>query len=252
LKRLQESLRSIEEFGKVLGPQLGREAESLRYRAYTLERALSLGAASREKLASARLYVLLTRAQCVASLDWTIREAARGGADVFQLREKAMPDRELLALAREVRRWTRETGALFVLNDRPDIARCEADGVHLGQDDMTVKDARRIAGPDILIGVSTHSIEQLRAAILDGADYVGIGPTFPSRTKAFDHFPGLDFVQAATAETSLPAFALGGIGPENVGQVVAVGGRRVAVSSAVCAADDPEQAARLLKAALTD
>ena len=142
---------------------------------------------------------------------------------------------------------------LFVVNDRPDIARlCEADGVHLGQDDVTVKDARRVAGPDMLIGVSTHSIEQLRAAILDGADYVGIGPTFPSKTKAFDHFPGLDFVRAAVAETSLPAFALGGIGPANVGQVVAAGGRRVAVSGAICAADDPEQAARLLKAALSD
>ena len=197
--------------------------------------------------------MLLTRAQCVASLDWTIREAARGGADVFQLREKTLPDRELLALAREVRRWTREAGALFVLNDRPDIARlCEADGVHLGQDDMTVKDARRSTGPEMLIGVSTHSIEQLRAAILDGADYVGIGPTFPSRTKAFDHFPGLDFVQAATAETSLPAFAPAGIGPDNIGQVVAAGSRRVAVSSAICAAEDPEQAARLLKTALTD
>jgi len=253
LKRLQESLRSLEEFGKVFGPALGRELEALRYRAYTLERAVSLGAVSCEKLASARLYVLLTRAQCVASLDWTIREAARGGVDVFQLREKTLPDRELLALARDVRRWTREAGVLFVVNDRPDVARlCEADGVHLGQDDMTVKDARRVAGPDMLIGVSTHSVEQLRAAILDGADYVGIGPTFPSRTKAFDHFPGLDFLRAATAETSLPAFALGGIAPENIGQVVAAGARRVAVSSAICAADDPEQAARLLKAALPD
>ena len=253
LKRLQESLRSLEEFVKVFGPDLGRELEALRYRAYTLERAVSLGSAGRDRLAAARLYVLLTKAQCGAALDWTIREAARGGADVFQLREKTLPDRELLACARDVRRWTREAGVLFVVNDRPDIARlCEADGVHLGQDDVTVKDARRVAGPDMLIGVSTHSIEQLRAAILDGADYVGIGPTFPSQTKAFDHFPGLDFVRAAVAETSLPAFALGGIGPANVGQVVAAGGRRVAVSGAICAADDPEQAARLLKAALSD
>jgi len=113
-----------------------------------------------------------------------------------------------------------------------------------------VKDARRITGPNVFVGVSTHSVEQLRAAVLDGADYVGIGPTFPSKTKAFDHFPGLDFVRSAAAETSLPAFALGGIEPANIGEVVAAGGRRVAVSSAVCAADDPERAARLLKAAL--
>jgi thiamine-phosphate pyrophosphorylase len=251
LKRLQESLRSLEEFGKVFGPNLGRELEALRYRAYTLERAVCLGSQSRERLAAARLYVLVTKAQCPAALDWTIREAARGGADVFQLREKTMPDRELLALAREVRRWTHEAGALFVVNDRPDIARlCEADGIHLGQDDMSVKDARRIVGAEMLIGVSTHSVEQLRVAILDGANYVGIGPTFPSNTKAFDQFPGLDFVRAAAAETSLPAFALGGIKPSNIGEVVAAGGKRVAVSAAICASDDPEQAARLLKAAL--
>ncbi len=141
LKRLQESLRSVEEYGKVFGPELGRELESLPLSAYTLERAISLGSTARERLANARLYVLLTRGQCVASLDWTIREAAAGGVDVFQLREKTMPDRELLECAENVRRWTREVGSLFVVNDRPDIARlAEADGVHLGQDDMSVKD----------------------------------------------------------------------------------------------------------------
>ncbi|MBP3956429.1 thiamine phosphate synthase [Gemmata sp. G18] len=253
LKRLQESLRSLEEFGKVFGPELGRDLEALRYRTYTLERAISLGAASRERLASARLYVLLTRAQCVCALDWTIREAARGGADVFQLREKALPDRELIACARNVRQWTRETNTLFIINDRPDIAKlCEADGVHLGQDDLSVKDARRILGPDALIGVSTHSIDQLRRAVLDGADYIGTGPTFPSRTKTFEHFPGLEFVRAACAESSIPAFALGGISSTNIAEVIAAGANRVAVSSAISTAEDPEQAARLLKAALPD
>jgi thiamine-phosphate pyrophosphorylase len=115
---------------------------------------------------------------------------------------------------------------------------------------LSAKDARRIAGPDVLIGISTHSVEQLRTAVLEGADYVGIGPTFPSKTKAFDHFPGLDFVRAATAETGLPAFALGGIGLGNIAEVVAAGARRIAVSAAICATDDPELAARLLKAAL--
>ncbi len=252
LKRLQESLRSLEEFGKVFGPELGRDLESLRYRAYTLERAVSLGNASRDRLAAASLYVLLTRALCVASLDWTIREAARGGTNVFQLREKGLPDRELIDLARNVRTWTREAGTLFIVNDRPDIARlCEADGVHLGQDDLSVKDARRIAGPDLLIGVSTHSLEQLRHAILDGADYVGIGPTFPSRTKSFDQFPGLEFIRAASTESSLPAFALGGIDVANVHEVVAAGAKRIAVSSAISTADEPEQIARQFKGSLT-
>ncbi len=252
-KRLQEALRSLEEFGKLFGPELGRELEALRYRAYTLERAILTGSSARERLREARLYVLLTRAQCAGTLDWTIAEAARGGATVFQLREKNLPDRELLDLARRVRKCTRDAGALFIVNDRPDVARlCDADGVHVGQDDATVKDARRIVGPHALVGVSTHALEQVRAAVLDGADYIGIGPTFPSKTKAFDEFPGLAFVREACAETALPAFALGGISASNVAQVVAAGARRVAVSAAVCGAPDPEQAARLLRAALPD
>ncbi len=251
-KRLQESLRSLEEFGKVFGPELGRELESLRYRVYTFERAVALGSGCRSRLAQAKLYVLLTGAQCVGSLAWTIREAARGGADVIQLREKSLSDREFLERARNVRRWTREARVLFIVNDRPDIARlAEADGVQLGQDDLSVKDARRILGANALIGVSTHTLEQLRQAILDGADYAGIGPIFPSRTKPFAQFPGLDFVRAASSETSFPAFALGGIGPANIGEVVAAGAKRVAVSSAIATADDPEQTARLLKSALS-
>lgn len=251
VKRLQESLRSLEEYGKLFGPQLGREVEAIRYRAYTLERAVVLGSEARGKLADARLYVLLTGSRCAASLDWLIQRAAAGGATVFQLREKDLTDRELIERARNVRRWTRSAGALFIVNDRPDIARItDADGVHLGQDDLPVRDARQIVGPDALIGVSTHSLDQVRRAVLAGADYIGLGPTFPSRTKAFEDFPGLGFVRAATAETSLPAFALGGIGPENIGSVAAAGGRRVAVSGAICAADDPEPVARVLRAAL--
>jgi thiamine-phosphate pyrophosphorylase len=250
-KRLQESLRSLEEYGKVFAPHLGREVEAIRYRAYTLERAVIPGSESRGKLADARLYVLLTAAQCRASLDWVIERAAAGGATVFQLREKDLPDRELLERARNVRRWTRAANALFIVNDRPEIAKlAQADGVHLGQDDLPVREAQRVLGPTALIGVSTHSVEQVRRAVLDGADYIGIGPTFPSKTKAFEDFPGLAFVREATAETSLPAFALGGIGPENIGQVVVAGGRRVAVSSAVCGGDDPEPVARLLRTAL--
>jgi thiamine-phosphate pyrophosphorylase len=251
LKRLQESLRTLEEYGKLFGPGLGRELEAIRYQSYTLERALVLGSAARQRLADARLYVLISAAGCAASLDWTIRQAAAGGATMFQLREKSLPDRELIERARNVRRWTREVNALFVVNDRPDVAKlADADGVHLGQDDLPVREARRVLGPQSLIGVSTHTVEQVRQAVLDGADYFGVGPTFPSRTKPFESFSGLEFVRAATAETSLPAFALGGIGPENVAEVVRAGGRRVAASEAVCKADDPEQAARLLRAAL--
>jgi thiamine-phosphate pyrophosphorylase len=248
LKRLQESLRSVEEFGKVFGAEFGKAVEAIRYESYTLERAVVVGAAVRSRLADAKVYVLLTASQCQASLDWTIAEAAAGGADAIQLREKALTDAEFLERARNVRKWTRKAGVLFLVNDRPDIAKlAEADGVHLGQTDVPIAAARRILGPDALIGMSTHTVEQVRQAVRDGADYLGVGPTFPSKTKRFDHFPGLEFVRRATAETSLPAFPLGGITAANLPDVIAAGATRVAVSSFVSQAEDPRRAAAALK-----
>src|SRR5262249_32780680 len=152
LKRLQEALRSLEEHAKVLIPRTGAALERLRYRAYTLERSVLLGFDARDRLAEVKLCVLLTGSACSLSLDWTIAEAAAGGAGTVQLRENRLDDRSLLERARHVRKWTRQAGALFVVNDRPDIARLvDADGVHLGQNDMPVMEARRILGPDKLI-----------------------------------------------------------------------------------------------------
>jgi thiamine-phosphate pyrophosphorylase len=142
---------------------------------------------------------------------------------------------------------------LFIVNDRPDVARLVgADGVHLGQDDLPVREARRILGPDALIGVSTHSLAQLRQAVLDGASYVGVGPTFPSSTKDFAELAGLEFVRRAASETTLPAFIIGGVNAETIGAAVAAGARRVAVSAAVAGADDPRTTAAALLAALDE
>lgn len=243
-KRLQESLRSLEEYGKVLSPTFGERVEKLRYGAYALEKIAALGHEARSRLATARLYALVAESACRASLVGTIRELAEGGVDVVQLREKAIDDRTLLSRAREVRQLTRRLGVLFVVNDRPDVAALvEADGVHLGQDDLSVADARRIVGPKMLVGVSTHDLAQLRQAIRDGASYVGIGPTFSSLTKNFANLSGLRYVEEAVAETSLPAFVLGGVTLDNLPEVVAAGARRVAVSQALVAADDPRRAA---------
>ena len=125
---------------------------------------------------------------------------------------------------------------------------CGADGVHVGQEELTAREARRIVGPDRLVGVSTHDIEQARAAVLDGADYLGVGPVFPSRTKPFEAFAGLEFVRAVAGEIGLPWYAIGGIGPENVAAVREAGASRVAVSAAVCGAEDPRSAAAELRA----
>jgi thiamine-phosphate pyrophosphorylase len=137
------------------------------------------------------------------------------------------------------------------MNDRPDLAvLAGADGVHLGQDDLSVKDARSIVGPDRLVGVSTHCIEQARQAVLDGASYIGVGPTFASKTKAFTEFPGVALLRTVAAEIRLPAFAIGGIAESNVHEVLSAGFRRIAVGSAVADAPDPAAAARRLLAVI--
>jgi thiamine-phosphate pyrophosphorylase len=139
------------------------------------------------------------------------------------------------------------------MNDRPDLAvLARADGVHVGQTELSVKDARSIVGPDMLVGVSTRSIEQARQAVLDGANYIGVGPTFPSNTKRFEQFPGVKLLSAVAAEIRLPAFAIGGIDRENVGEVLAAGFTRIAVSGAITAAADPVQAAKALLERVAD
>jgi thiamine-phosphate pyrophosphorylase len=136
--------------------------------------------------------------------------------------------------------WTREADTVFIMNDRADLAAAtDADGVHVGQDELPVKEARAIVGPRRLVGVSTHSIEQARQAVLDGADYLGVGPVFPSATKAFDSLAGLELVRQIAAEISLPWFAIGGINAENIGAVLEAGATRIAVSHAILSAHDP-------------
>ena len=128
---------------------------------------------------------------------------------------------------------------LMIINDRPDIAvLSSADGVHVGQEELSVADARAIVGPKQLIGVSTHSIDQARQAVLDGADYIGCGPTFPTVTKSFSHYPGLEFLAEVGAEVSLPAFAIGGINRQRLPEVLETGIERIAVSSALDQAEN--------------
>jgi len=251
--RLQESLRSLEEFGKLLDAELAAELERLRYRTYTLQRAVEITAASVERLAGARLYVLIdgrSTPEEFEALAWSLVEA---GVDVVQLRDKWLDDRRLYERARLLRQITRKGDTLFVMNDRPDLAALtHADGVHVGQEELTVKDARTIVGPAALIGVSTHSVEQARQAVLDGANYIGVGPVFASETKDFDEYPGVELLRAVAEEVRLPAFAIGGVNRDNLAEVLAAGFRRVAVSSAVTAAADPAAAARQLLAALEE
>ena len=254
-KRVQEALRTLEEYGKLLesnttGPTFAQRIEQLRYRLYTAEKGVLRTAAAVERLRGQHLYLLVTTGSCATGLERTVRGALAAGVGIIQVREKQLPDRQLVEHARRMRTWTTEAGALLIVNDRSDIAvLANADGVHVGQDELTVRDARQVVGPNRLVGVSTHSIEQARQAVLDGADYLGVGPTFPSATKSFDKFAGLEFVRQVAAEIALPWFAIGGIDSTNLATVVQAGANRIAFSGAICGAVDPEQAAEdLLKA----
>ena len=212
-------------------PDLAAAIEQLRYRSYTLHRAVEITRASHERLAQSRLYVLIDGQRTIEDFDLLARDLVLAGVDALQLRDKQLGDRELLDRARLLRQLTLDSHTLFIVNDRADLAvLARADGVHVGQEELSVKDVRSIVGPRRLIGVSVHSIEQARAAVLDGANYIGVGPTFPSETKHFDAYPGLDLLRAVSAEIRLPAFAIGGITEANLSEVLATGMRRVAVS----------------------
>ncbi len=250
-KRVEEALRTLEEFGKLVAPHAATAIGALRYRFYTLEKAIANTALNRERLTNCRLYLLVTDRLCPRGLGPTVRAALQAGVDAVQLREKDVPDRRLIDLAKYIREWTREAEALFLVNDRPDLAALvDADGVHVGQDDLAVHEARRIVGSGRLVGVSTHSIEQARLAVLDGADYLGVGPVFASGTKEFGQLAGLEFVRRAAAEITLPWFAIGGITAENIGEVIEAGAQRVAVSGAICGAEDAVGVTRQLRTVL--
>jgi thiamine-phosphate pyrophosphorylase len=251
-KRLQEALRSLEEFSKLHAAAHSERFKRLRYLAYTVEKSLLTVLESRRRLERIQLCLLVSVREAAASLEWTISEAVAGGVDMVQLREKGLADREWLARARRAAKAARAAGAVFVVNDRADLAYLvDADGVHVGQTDLPVAEARRLIGPERLVGVSTHSPAELDAALEAGADYVGVGPVYASSTKSFSQLAGLEFVRAAAERTGLPAFAIGGITPANIQEIVRAGLRRVAVGQALTAADNPRHIAQQLKAALT-
>lgn len=208
------------------------------------------------KLDSARLYVLATTAVARRPLYAAVQEALRGGATMVQLREKSMADADVLALALGLRVICDAHDALLIVNDRIEVARdAGADGVHLGQEDRPVAEARRLLGPGAFVGVSTHDSVELLRAVHDGADYVGVGSVFPTTTKGRQvRVSGPERLAelAVLAEKSVhvPAFAIGGITPANVREVASAGFRRVAVSAGVLGAEDPRAAASAIVAAL--
>jgi len=198
----------------------------------------------RERLRAARLYLVCD----VRSVDFLDR-ALRGGVDIVQLRMKGADDDAILRAGESFARTCAEHGALFILNDRPDLAAAiGADGVHIGQDDGTAAGARELIGPDRLLGLSTHTPGQVDAAA--GVDYIGVGPVHATPTKPGRPAVGLSLVSYAAANARVPFFAIGGIDAAGAAEVRAAGGRRIAVVRALTEAEDPTAAARALRAAI--
>lgn len=270
-RRVEQALRAIEEYAKVLQLDRAQRIEQLRYQAYTLAKACDITAASRDLLEHARLYVLLDGGNSETEFAERVHQLIAGGVQVIQLRDKRLDDRTLLQRARTLVQIVRECDwhagnlktlapnaslppnapprrPLVIVNDRPDLAvLAQADGVHIGQEELQLADVRAIVGPEMLIGISTHTLQQARQAVLDGASYLGCGPTFPSGTKDFAQLAGLEFLTEVCREISLPAFAIGGITTGNLPQILATGFTRIAVSGAISTSANPTlEAQRLL------
>jgi thiamine-phosphate pyrophosphorylase len=211
----------------------------------------ALGPLRRERLRTARLYFVCDAHPRGESPEPLLRAALGGGADIVQLREKSLPRREIELAALTFRRLCDTYSALFVVNDDPDLARaCDADGVHVGQDDAPAAEARDLLGPDAIVGLSTHSEEQIAAAAEQPVDYISVGPVWETPTKEGRPAVGLELVEYAVAHSPRPFFPIGGIEPANAAQVAAAGAQRLGVVRAIRDAEAPAAAAEALRAAL--
>jgi thiamine-phosphate pyrophosphorylase len=245
--RVQEALRVLEEYGKVYDARMGEACKQIRYRVYALESALRMPM-RRQILQQARLYLVTSPSH---NLIPTVEAALRGGLKLVQYRAKSADDRSRFQEAQALRSLCTQYGALLIVNDRVDLALAvEADGVHLGQEDLPVEVARRLLGSQRLIGRSTTTPEELERAIAEKVDYIGVGPVYATPTKTDKAVAGLDYVKHAAKTARIPWFCIGGIDDNNIPEMRAAGGDRVAVVRAIMEAADPMSAVQKLNALL--
>jgi len=253
-KRLTEALRVLAEMTQTQDRSVAETIEKLRYAAYTLEKDIALFSDAFEKFKGVRLYVIITSNLPTDIISLTCKCAA-GGADCIQLRAKAVEDDELFAIAVEFVRICKDAGVLSIINDRVDVAvAAGADGVHLGQNDLPIEQARKLQLAPLIIGKSTHSPRQLRAACEERPTYVALGPVFATETKPTAEAVGLDYVRQAIgilADTGIGNVAIGGITLDNVEDVLRAGAKAIAVCAAVTKAGNPAAACGALKEKIT-
>ncbi|WP_068820014.1 thiamine phosphate synthase [Phormidesmis priestleyi] len=234
--RIQEALRVLEEYGKVYSTEMAATVKQMRYQVYTLESSLMIYQ-RHQKLKQASLYLVTSPSD---NLFATIEAALQGGLAIVQYRDKETDDQTRLSNAHKLQQLCHEYGALFIVNDRVDLALAvNADGVHLGQQDMPLELARQLLGHQRLIGRSTTNPDELDRAIREGADYVGVGPVYATPTKAGKAAAGIEYVQYAANHCPLPWFAIGGIDIHNVHEVISAGAQRIAVVRAIMQAEQP-------------
>ena len=240
--RIQEALRVLEEYGKLYQPQMSLICKQIRYRVYTLESNL-LNNECITKLQNAALYLITSPSENLLTI---VDKALQGGVSLVQYREKEIEDDNiLLAQAQQLCQLCRKYNALFIVNDRVDLAvAVDADGVHLGQQDIPIALARHILGSQKIIGRSTTNPEEMQKAIEEGADYIGVGPVYKTPTKPNKAAAGFEYVRYAAANSPIPWFAIGGINLNNLPNVLEEGAQRVAVVRAIMQADQPALAAR--------
>jgi thiamine-phosphate pyrophosphorylase len=253
-KRLPEALRVLAETVQTTDASVARKIEDLRYAAYTLEKDIVLFSSTVERFKRVRLYVIISSSLPADVISLTHRCIA-GGADCIQLRAKDAEDDKLFALSIEFVQACKAGDILSIINDRPDVAvAAGADGVHLGQNDLPIGQVRKLQLAPLVIGKSTHSLEQLQAACSQLPTYVSLGPLFPTATKPTAGAVGLDYVKQgidALADTGIGHVAIGGITLDNVEDVLNAGARTIAVCSAVTETTDPIVACRVLKEKIT-
>jgi thiamine-phosphate pyrophosphorylase len=250
-KRLTEALRVIEEFLKIDNPESAEKIKSLRYRAYDIDARLQLRFGTGMTI-QWKLCVLLTESMCRHPWREVLRHVIQAGADCIQVREKNLQDAALLDRVREVIAIARPFGVSVIVNDRVDIALAAgADGVHVGQGDLSVRQVRQIAGRNLLVGVSTHDLIEARDAVEAGADYCGVGAMFSSTIKPEREPSGMKFLREFVAHyPSTPHLAIGGITLDNIAHVRKAGAQGIAVSTAICASENPGDVTRSMLQAI--
>lgn len=252
--RTEQGLRVLEEVAKFLSPESTSTLEALRYHIYDCNARLQLDLHRDVAfLRRAKLYVLVDCSYPIDVFAQRIQDIALAGAELIQLRDKSADARTQLLYADQAQKQLDATQTRFIFNDRVDLAKaCGAWGVHLGQEDLEFQQARRQLATEQILGLSTHTLDQVHTALRLGADYIGCGPTFPSHTKSFDAFAGTTFLRSvvetlAPQDTGFPAYAIGGIHEGNLQQVLDTGFSRVAVSSAIWRSDQPGRAAAAVR-----